>query len=128
MIRIRRNDFETNSSSTHSLVMCTKDDYIKFKQYKVYLVDWSSAFKSMMTFDEAIEFLRSKSLMDADAEATVREMYNKNDTEGVAEYLRDYEVYDYDTYDCDDLEDFYDEFTTPGGEVICAFGHYGYEG
>ena len=128
MIQIRRNVFETNSSSTHSLTMCTKDDFTKFKQYKVYLVDWGSAPKSMMTFDEVIEFLRSKSFMDADAEATVREMYNKNDSEGVRDYLCDYEVYDYDTYDRDDLEDFYAEFTTPGGEVVCAFGHYGYDG
>ena len=30
MIQIRRNLFETNSSSTHSLTMCTKSDYEKW--------------------------------------------------------------------------------------------------
>ena len=128
MIQIRRNVFETNSSSTHSITMCTMDDYNKFMQYKVYLVDRCSSPKPMMTFDEVIEFLRSKSFMDADAEATVREMYNNDDTEGVGDYLRDYDVYDCDTYDRDYLEDFYEEFTTPGGETIVAFGQYGYDG
>ena len=103
MIKIRRNVFETNSSSTHSLTMCTKEDYNKFADYKAYLVDWSSAPKALMPFEEAIEFLRTNSLMDADAEATVREMYNKNDLESVGNYLSDYEVYDYDTYDRDNL-------------------------
>ena len=128
MIQIRRNVFETNSSSTHSITICTKEDYTKFSQYKLYFVDWGSAPKSMMTFDEAISYLRSRSLMDAEGEKTVREMYNNNDTEGVGDYLRDYEVYDYDTYGREGLEGFYEEFTTPGGEKIVAFGQYGYDG
>lgn len=29
MIRVRQNTFETNSSSTHSITMCTESDYMK---------------------------------------------------------------------------------------------------
>lgn len=32
MISIRRNVFETNSSSTHSICICTEEDYKKFKE------------------------------------------------------------------------------------------------
>ena len=35
-IRIRRNLFETNSSTTHSLTICTQEDYDKFKAGKLY--------------------------------------------------------------------------------------------
>lgn len=31
MIQIRKKVFETNSSSTHSLVICTEDEFNKFK-------------------------------------------------------------------------------------------------
>lgn len=127
MIQIRRNTFETNSSSTHSLVMCTKEEYNKFSKSQLWLVGWSSAPKPMMTFDEAIQFLRDKSLMDLEAEETVKAMYAANDTEGVSDYLCDYEVYDVDSYDGahEDLEDFYQEFDTPSGETVVAFGYYG---
>lgn len=127
MIQIRRNTFETNSSSTHSLVMCTKQDYNKFSNSQLWLVDWSSAPKPMMTFDEAIQFLRNKSFMDAEAEETVRAMYAANDTEGVSNYLRDYDVYDMDSYDSahEGLEDFYQELETPSGETVIALGYYG---
>lgn len=34
-IKIRRGVFETNSSSVHSLVMCTDDDYYKWKKGEI---------------------------------------------------------------------------------------------
>jgi hypothetical protein len=107
--------------------MCTKEDYNKFSKSQLWLVDWHSAPKHMMTFDEAIQFLRDKSLMDVEAEETVRAMYTANDTEGVSNYLCDYEVYDMDSYDSthEDLEEFSQEFTTPSGESVIAFGYYG---
>ena len=38
MIQIRHNVFETNSSSSHSLVVCTKDEYIKFKKMELFYI------------------------------------------------------------------------------------------
>ena len=37
MIQIRHNLFETNSSSTHSLVIATKEDWNKFKNGEMFL-------------------------------------------------------------------------------------------
>ena len=36
MFKIRKGLFETNSSSTHSLTMCTKEDYGKWEKGEVY--------------------------------------------------------------------------------------------
>lgn len=47
------------------------------------------------------------------------------------ETLEQYDPYDYgfDTVDNGSiyLEDYYDEFTTPNGETVVAFGQYGYD-
>ena len=40
MKQIRRGVFETNSSSTHSITMCNKDDYSKWEAGKKLLDRW----------------------------------------------------------------------------------------
>ena len=64
MIQIRNGVFETNSSSTHSLVMCMKNDYDKWANREVYLnneAGWSSYSeyknKQFVTKEEAIDKL-----------------------------------------------------------------------
>ena len=94
---IRRNTFETNSSSTHSLTMCTKDDYEKWKNGELVYDCWD---------DELIE--PSKQLPDEDRHydnqyQTPEEFFNNSD---------------YETFE--------ENFTTPNGEEVIAFGYYGY--
>ena len=125
MIQIRRNVFETNSSSTHSITMCTEQDYIKFSRGDVYLVDWKSAPKSMMTFEEVMEFLESNKLMDIEDAENVKSYYSKKDMKLVEEYLAEYRVYTLNTFNCSNFEEFYDEYRTPSGETVVAFGYYG---
>lgn len=36
-VQIRRSVFETNSSSTHSLTICTEEEFKKFKEGKLFL-------------------------------------------------------------------------------------------
>ena len=128
MIQIRRKVFETNSSSTHSLTMCMKSEYLEFSKGTKYLVDWYTAPKKFMTFEEVIDWAQSTNKMDNDAIEELKNMYEKNDLDGVADYLCDYAIYTEDTYENDELEDFYEEFTTPNGETVVTFGHYGYCG
>ena len=128
MIQIRRNVFETNSSSTHSLTMCTKSDYIEFSRGTKYLVDWYSAPKKFMTFEEVIKWMVDTKKIDCDAVEELEKMHTNGDLEGIEDYLSDYEIYTESTYENNDLEDFYEEFTTPGCETVVAFGHYGYSG
>ena len=128
MIQIRPNTFETNSSSTHSLVMCTMIEYVEFAKGNLYYVDWNTAPKKFMTFTEVIDWMTETHKLHSDDVEELNKMYQKNDLDGVAEYLRDHDVYTQDTYDDNDYEDFYEEFVTPGGETVVTFGHYGYDG
>lgn len=121
--QVRRGVFETNSSSTHSLTMMMKSDYDRWQSENLYLYDgsgWGYEFKSpilntLYTRDEAVEFAkynryyRDEKVIDDDI---LKEMgFISGDYEG-SEYL----------------EGFYQEFTTPSGETIVAFGEYGYDG
>lgn len=49
-IKVRRGVFETNSSSVHSLAMCTDDDYYKWKRGEILYDKWES---KLVTLEEA---------------------------------------------------------------------------
>lgn len=126
MIQIRPNTFETNSSSTHSLVMCTKNDFIDFKHNKKWYVDRRSVKNKFVTWEELLKTIVDYHLMDADAQEEILTL-KETDEEGLEEYLRDYDIYSYGTYFREYMEEFEDEFTTPGGETVCVFGYFGYD-
>ena len=44
MKQIRRNVFETNSSSTHTLAICTEDEYKKWQEGKMLFNKWNETF------------------------------------------------------------------------------------
>ena len=96
-IQIRTGLFETNSSSTHSLVMCMKKD-------------WNAFTRGNRVYDRWDEKLININEMNPEDEEEKR-----------------YATYDEFTDD-EYLEYFEDEFTTPSGETVVAFGHYGYDG
>ena len=61
-INIRNNVFETNSSSSHSLCVCTKEEYEKFKKgdlvldtYESKLISRPEDFEKYNVFGEEIE-------------------------------------------------------------------------
>ena len=127
MIQIRQNVFETNSSSTHSITMCMKSDYVKWKNGKLWYVD-SSLCKNnpFFTFEDMMEFMIAHNRLDSDSIEEINNMRQRNDEEGLADYLRDYDVYTFDTYFDNEYETFYKEFTTPDtSETIVSFGYYG---
>lgn len=121
--QIRRGVFETNSSSTHSLTMMMKSDYDRWRKEDLYLYDGSGwgwefnkpIYKHLYTRDEAVEFIKNNK-------------YYKGEVEIDDEILSDAEFISWGNNDGDYLEDFYQEFTTPSGEVVVAFGEYGYDG
>lgn len=120
--QIRRGVFETNSSSTHSLTMMMKSDYERWHNEKLYLYEggWGWEYNkpiknNLYTRDEAVEFAKSH-------------RYYKDKKRIDDEILRGMGFIScYDKYN-EYLESFYKEFTTPTGEVIVAFGEYGYDG
>lgn len=113
--QIRLGVFETNSSSTHSLTMCSGEEYEKWASGELLLNDNWNVDKQFVTKEEAIEYLKEKGYYDTE--------------EDLSELLRDYEFYTQDVYfDNDYLEFFEETHTTSNGEKVVAFGRFGYDG
>lgn len=120
--QIRRGVFETNSSSTHSLTMMMKKDYDRWHKEKLYLYEGGYGWEfdrpemnELYTRAEAIAFAK-------------KNRYYKDENEFDNVILRDVGFISWDDEGSEYLEGFYEEFTTPSGETIVAFGEYGYNG
>lgn len=116
MIQVRRSVFETNSSSTHSLVMAVKSWFEKWRNGELYYCNsfWSS--------DPAYKDKFKKGCF-----------YSKADVDAYYEAIgRERDSYNFPTYDefCEDdyLEVSTYSYVTPGGEEIEAIAKYGYNG
>ena len=98
--QIRRGVFETNSSSVHSLTMCTSSDYDKWKNGELV---WSRWDDELVPITDEI-----KKSMDNDEREFLT--YDQCD---------DYDYMEYETYS--------ESFTTPSGETVYGFGYYGHD-
>ena len=124
MRQIRRGVFETNSSSVHSITMCMKEDYDKWKNGEVYLNKFFWGFESIynkkqfVTKEEAIDiFMKSR--------LNTEEYLLELDAEELEKIFRSEEIYSYDNYNTENFESFWDTFTTPNGDTVVSFGYYG---
>jgi len=102
MIKVRYRTFETNSSSTHSLVICTEEEYEKFKNGEM-LFDYNKLINR-----DSIEC----KCEDGEEECDCYEDYDT------------YKSFFSDRY----LETFEKEYVTKSGDKIVIFGKYGYDG
>lgn len=59
MIQVRNNIFETNSSSVHTLVICTEDEFKKFNNDELCIDDWNDKFVPFSEYDGSDRFLSS---------------------------------------------------------------------
>jgi hypothetical protein len=119
MKSIRLGVFETNSSNTHSLTICLKEDYEKWKNGELFLDKGWSQKKQFITKEEAIKRLKN---------VTYLNNLDFEDEEAVNQAMREQTIYTSEHYfDNDCLESFEDTFTTPKGEVIVCFGKYGHD-
>lgn len=122
MIQIRENTFETNSSSTHALCMCTQADYNAWLDGKMLFDIDKRTGKSMVTKDEAISYAQQNSRSFAHEVAEY----------GLDEALRWERFLTSDNYDSrleNECEiEIYDTLALPSGETIVTFGYFGYDG
>lgn len=142
MIQIRHNVFETNSSSTHSLTMCTSDEYREFekghtvlyrrrfisvdelidnnpnrKDYSIATCeDWNDPNFICKLEDECIKLLEKikDEALDEDDAKTLYNEYGILTKLGLSYVEGCYET-------------FKQEYTSPSGDNIVAFGYYGYD-
>lgn len=101
MKQIRRNVFETNSSSTHSITMCMKSDYDRWVAGELV---WSRWWDKLVEITPEVK----QSMEDDDGEYLTYEQFND--------------------YDYLEFETFTESYTTPNGDKVISFGYYGYDG
>jgi hypothetical protein len=94
--QIRRGVFETNSSSVHSITMCSQDEYSRWERGELLFDKYHNKFVDSNKVEE----------------------YKK---ENIYLELVDEQGYWNDV----DYETFSEEYVTPNGEKVVAFGYYG---
>lgn len=133
--QVRRGVFETNSSSTHSLTMCSEEEFEAWKRGEVLFQEYGED-----------NFISATDLSDKD-KAKAEEDYEENKTEFqkdwmdlseeakkkyYTKYAKENDIIDedaksYEQYMHDgDLEVFVQKYTSKSGDKIVAFGEYGY--
>lgn len=110
MKQIRNQVFETNSSSTHSITICTEDEYEMWKRGEVYWCRWNETFVSKEDVEEGFN-------------------KNKGRYDDFNDYLYEGGLYTFDRYNNDmEMETYEEHYQTKSGDKIIAFGYYGYDG
>lgn len=112
-IQVRRGVFETNSSSVHSLVMCSDDDYNKWKKGELLYSKWDDRF---YTLEEALKEEGYENTENIDVNML---------SEDFKRHFLDHERFN--SWHYMDFETFDQTYTTPGGEKVHGFGYFGHD-
>lgn len=134
--QIRRGVFETNSSSTHSLTMCSEDEFEAWKRGEVLFKRWEEKFvkptqlsdQDKRDAEDEYDYTKDSYWKDWD------DLSDDEKEKWYAKYATNHNLKDYDakTYDeymrSGSLETFVQRYTSKSGDKIVAFGEYGYDG
>lgn len=134
--QIRRGVYETNSSSTHSLTMCSEEEFEQWKNGELLFDEWGSE-----------SFVKANSLSNDDKKYAAQDYENHKDefsqdwsnlSESAKEkyytkYAKKNNIVDedaktYEEWQYGNLETFVNRYTSKSGDKIVAFGKYGYDG
>ena len=122
MKQIRRGVFETNSSSVHSITMCMKSDFDKWKNGELYWARWGDKFVTKEFVEKDIEECREEF-------RKIEPDYIQGDEEWEEQFFEyindDKNYYTYDEFNDVEYETYVDSFKTPSGEEVVSFGYYG---
>ena len=121
MIQIRNGVFETNSSSSHAIIVCTDQKYKLLKSGEAFIYEEDI----VVTFDEAKEIAKTEKCGTC-ANAKTSEEIDAMSVEEFVEWMYDVNL-DLVTYGSAQEEwwyPFHKTITTESGEVIHAFGSY----
>lgn len=115
-VQIRQGVFETNSSSTHAVSVCTKQQWDDYKTGKL----WMNMNLQLLPVEDAQEY-------NNDCVAAAKARCERG---GYNFYMSDiehelYHPYDYD-WECCNYEWYDQEFTLDNNKVV-AFSYYGYD-
>lgn len=150
IFQVRQGVFETNSSSTHTLTICSKDDFDKWKHGEVFWLDndcWHKldTNKNFVTQEE-LEALAEKYNKEQQERIDAGDKFAKVlDIDKVINERPDYDSWRDSYWDTErssleaytvddfyvrngDLETYSETFTSPSGDEMVAFGAFGYDG
>ena len=115
MLQIRKNIFETNSSSVHALTVVTEDDFEKFRNGEMW---WDDYEQVILSKEEIIEQHQD--------DPRIREL----PADAAFQYIMRQYSHQYSNFDnFDEGFDYMEShLVTPSGEKVVAFGYYGYDG
>lgn len=134
--QIRRGVFETNSSSTHSLTVCSEDEFEAWKRGEFLLDEWNGQFVSavdLSDYDKQMakeEYCKTKDELQKDwddlSESAKQKYYRHfaKENDIIDEDGKTYNQYMNDEY----LEHYLRRYTSKSGDKIVVFGRYGYDG
>jgi len=108
-IQIRRNVFETNSSSTHSLTVCEDDVYQRLLNKEAFVDSGGNIYEKQ----EVADLIKKYKVHEMSLDEALKELciYTLED------FLESEDNYSVEGYE--------DTYTTKSGEVIHIFGVYG---
>lgn len=119
MIQVRNNVFETNSSSVHSICLCSKD------KYERWVASRSEIKKDSYLWDKYSEDLIPIGEILSDIPMTFEEAEEINFSCLPERY---YTSERYDEYMNDQwFETYHTETTSPSGDEMVAFGYFGHD-
>jgi hypothetical protein len=108
--QIRRGVFETNSSSVHSLTICKKSDFDRWKEGEIYLDSYGNSFVS-------------RSIIEAQFKNDGHLLEDENEFDDLC---LDYDYLTFEQFHKMEYETFENNYKTESGDEIVAFGYYGY--
>lgn len=134
--QIRHSVFESNSSSTHSLTMCSEEEFEQWKNGELLFDEWGSE-----------SFVKANKLSDYDKECAAHDYEDNKDEfykdwsdlsqsekeKYYTKYAKENHIVNeddktYEEWRSDDyLETFVRKYTSKSGDKIVAFGKYGYD-
>ena len=133
--QIRRGVFETNSSSTHSLTMCSEEEFEAWKRGEVLFQEWGS--ENFVSANKLSDYDKKKASDDYDDnkddfQKDWKDLSDEVKQKYYTKYAKEHDIIDEDakTYEQymneGDLETFIQRYTSKNGDKIVAFGEYGY--
>ena len=137
MYSIRRNVFETNSSSTHSLIICSDKTYNDWLDGKVVYNSYAEEFveakqPTEIDFHKAeVMYMENKSDYMKDWKDLTPEMQLAYLKENVMEENDSYQYKTYDDYrnEMNSMEESFERtWETEHGDVVHILGYMGYDG
>lgn len=105
-VTFRNGIFETNSSMTHSIVICTKEEMEKWRNRELFRRRWGE--DTLVTKEEMEEIIANERYADRD------------DFETYDEFMSDHGYWE--------LEHDSGKFVTPSGDEMCWVAAYGRDG